>query len=36
MNATPRVIYGWAQTGTFFKVFTRIDAKSGIPVQRFG
>lgn len=31
MNATPRVIYGWAQTGTFFKVFTRIDAKSGIP-----
>jgi amino acid transporter len=19
MNATPRVIYGWAQTGTFFK-----------------
>ena len=31
MNATPRVIYGWAQTGTFFKVFTRIDEKSGIP-----
>ena len=25
MNATPRVIYGWARTGTFFKVFTRID-----------
>ncbi|GAA6120933.1 APC family permease [Acidovorax sp. FG27] len=31
MNATPRVVYGWAQTGTFFKVFTRIDPKSGIP-----
>ncbi len=31
MNATPRVIYGWAQTGTFFKIFTHIDAKSGIP-----
>ncbi|PVZ12305.1 aspartate/glutamate:proton symporter, AGT family (TC 2.A.3.11.1) [Pseudomonas sp. URIL14HWK12:I9] len=31
MNATPRVVYGWAQTGTFFKLFTRIDAESGIP-----
>ena len=31
MNATPRVVYGWAQTGTFFKYFTRIDAESGIP-----
>jgi len=31
MNATPRVIYGWARAGTFFKVFTRIDEKSGIP-----
>ncbi|MBN8713615.1 MAG: APC family permease [Xanthomonadales bacterium] len=31
MNATPRVIYGWARGGTFFKIFTRIDAKSGIP-----
>ncbi|MEX5683049.1 APC family permease [Pseudomonas silesiensis] len=31
MNATPRVVYGWAKTGTFFKVFTRIDEKSGIP-----
>ncbi|MBD8574559.1 APC family permease [Pseudomonas syringae] len=31
MNATPRVIYGWARTGTFFKIFTRIDEKSGIP-----
>lgn len=31
MNATPRVIYGWAQTGTFFRLFTRIDEQSGIP-----
>ena len=31
MNATPRVVYGWARTGTFFKVFTRVDEKSGIP-----
>jgi amino acid transporter len=31
MNATPRVIYGWARSGSFFKVFTRIDSQSGIP-----
>ena len=31
MNATPRIIYGWAKTGTFFRVFTRIDERSGIP-----
>ncbi|SMG58308.1 APC family permease [Paraburkholderia susongensis] len=31
MNATPRVVYGWARTGTFFKVFARVDEKSGIP-----
>lgn len=31
MNATPRVIYGWARGGTFFKVFTRVDERSGIP-----
>lgn len=31
MNATPRVVYGWARGGTFFKLFTRIDARSGIP-----
>lgn len=31
MNATPRVIYGWARSGTFFRVFTRVDEKSGIP-----
>ena len=31
MNATPRVVYGWARGGTFFRLFTRIDPKSGIP-----
>ena len=31
MNATPRVIYGWAKAGTFFRVFTFIDKESGIP-----
>ncbi|HET7610582.1 MAG TPA: APC family permease [Rhodanobacteraceae bacterium] len=31
MNATPRVVYGWARGGTFFKVFTKVDARSGIP-----
>lgn len=31
MNATPRVIYGWARSGGFLPVLTRIDGKSGIP-----
>ncbi|HJU25995.1 MAG TPA: APC family permease [Rhodanobacteraceae bacterium] len=31
MNATPRVVYGWARGGTFFRVFTRVDERSGIP-----
>lgn len=31
MNATPRVIYGWARSGGFLKSLTKIDAKSGIP-----
>ncbi|MGF9963539.1 APC family permease [Bacillus rhizoplanae] len=31
MSATPRVVYGWAQSGTLFKVFSKVDAKSGIP-----
>jgi amino acid transporter len=31
MNATPRVVYGWARSGSFFKAFTRIDGASGIP-----
>ncbi|HET9106160.1 MAG TPA: APC family permease [Steroidobacteraceae bacterium] len=31
MNAAPRVVYGWARGGTFFKLFTSVDGKSGIP-----
>ncbi|MGH8294469.1 MAG: APC family permease [Steroidobacteraceae bacterium] len=31
MNAAPRVVYGWARGGTFFRSFTRVDGKSGIP-----
>lgn len=31
MNAAPRVVYGWARGGTFFRVFTKVDAESGIP-----
>ncbi len=31
MTATPRVIYAWARSGTFFKRFTFIDKASGIP-----
>ncbi|MBN6149728.1 APC family permease [Xanthomonas sp. AmX2] len=31
MNATPRIVYGWARSGGFLPVLTRIDAKSGIP-----
>ncbi|CCP05573.1 APC family permease [Erwinia amylovora] len=31
MNATPRIVYAWASSGTLFSCFTQIDAKSGIP-----
>jgi len=31
MNASPRIIYAWAKSGTLIKVFTRIDESSGIP-----
>lgn len=31
MSATPRVVYGWARSGTLFHIFTKIDEKSGIP-----
>lgn len=31
MSSTPRVVYGWARSGTLFKIFTRIDKKTGIP-----
>ncbi|MFA1800062.1 APC family permease [Xanthomonas campestris pv. campestris] len=31
MNATPRVVYGWARSGGFLPVLTRVDPASGIP-----
>ncbi|MFT4198233.1 MAG: APC family permease [Pseudoxanthomonas sp.] len=31
MNATPRVVYGWARSGGFLPVLTKVDARSGIP-----
>jgi len=31
MNATPRVIYAWSKSGTLFKIFSKVDEKSGIP-----
>lgn len=31
MTATPRVIYAWSKSGTFFSRYKKLDAKSGIP-----
>ena len=31
MVATPRVIYAWSRSGTFFSRFSAVDRKSGIP-----
>ena len=31
MAATPRVIYAWSNSNTFFRIFTQVDPKSGIP-----
>lgn len=31
MAATPRVIYAWSNSNTFFRVFSRVHEKSGIP-----
>lgn len=31
LSATSRVIFGWAQNRTFFKIFGRVDEKTGIP-----
>ncbi|WDS36328.1 APC family permease [Pseudoxanthomonas sp.] len=31
MNATPRVVYGWARSSGFAPVLTKVDPKSGIP-----
>ena len=31
MNATPRVIYGWARSSGFLPLLSRVDERSGIP-----
>ncbi|CAM3713366.1 APC family permease [Alicyclobacillus pomorum] len=31
LSATSRVIFGWARNGTFFKVFGKVDERTGVP-----
>ncbi|MEE8663014.1 MAG: APC family permease [Acetobacter sp.] len=31
MSATPRVIYAWSRSGTFFKCFTDLNERTGVP-----
>ncbi|KPV44338.1 APC family permease [Alicyclobacillus ferrooxydans] len=31
LSSTARVIFAWARTGTFFKVFSRVSPKNGVP-----
>ncbi|GEO25389.1 aspartate:proton symporter [Alicyclobacillus acidoterrestris] len=31
MNSTSRIVFGWAKNGTLFKLFGRIDKRTGIP-----
>lgn len=31
LSSTSRVVYAWSKTGTFFKVFSKVDAKTGVP-----
>ncbi|GMA61904.1 APC family permease [Alicyclobacillus fastidiosus] len=31
MSSTPRMIFGWSRTGTLFKLFARVDERTGIP-----
>lgn len=31
MSATPRVIYAWARSGTFFPAFGRLNERTGVP-----
>lgn len=31
MTSTSRVVYGWARNGTLFKIFARVDERSGVP-----
>ncbi|MDR7001230.1 APC family permease [Neobacillus niacini] len=30
-NTTSRLVFGWTRSGTFFKIFGKVDEKSGIP-----
>ncbi len=30
-SSTARVIFAWARTGTFFKVFSKVESRTGIP-----
>jgi len=31
LSSTARVVYAWSKTGTFFRVFAKIDPRSGVP-----
>jgi amino acid transporter len=31
LASTSRVIYAWSKTGTFFKVFAKVDGRTGVP-----
>lgn len=31
LNSSARMIYAWSKTGTFFKIFSHVNKKSGIP-----
>ncbi|MFC7394809.1 APC family permease [Scopulibacillus cellulosilyticus] len=31
MGATARGVFAWAKNGTFFKIFTKVDPKTGVP-----
>ncbi|MFB5190180.1 APC family permease [Alicyclobacillus fastidiosus] len=31
MNSSSRIVFGWAKNGTLFKIFGRINARTGIP-----
>jgi amino acid transporter len=31
LSATARLIFGWSKNGTFFRVFTKLDSKTGVP-----
>lgn len=31
MSSTPRMVFGWARSGTLFRVFAQVDEQTGIP-----